>query len=205
MKRVLRIFSSVMLAVILLILLDIGKAAYQTTESEIHFGFTRINGLVVETSSMEGKYDTWANMYKNHINAGDVIIIKQVTSPEKVNVGDVITFFKEEGEKSITHRVIAKDFVDGHWEFQTRGDANNAQDNGVVYGENIAGKYVFRIPYLGIVIKNVKIFIIEHPIFTKVCLLLAALAVLAYLVRCAIGWINKGEDIPKNTEGREAK
>ena len=75
------------------------------------------------------------------LNINDIIIIK-IT--DEVKEGDIITF--SENNEFITHRVLKKN----NETFITKGDSNNTEDN-PVNKENIIGKFVCRIPVIGIV------------------------------------------------------
>ncbi len=81
---------------------------------------------------------------------GSVIYVKEV-DPDKLKVKDPITF-KISEDTIATHRII--DIVEdenekGVYKFQTQGDANENPDQGLVPKENVLGKPVFTIPYLG--------------------------------------------------------
>ncbi len=79
---------------------------------------------------------------------GSVIYVKEVDT-DKLKVKDPITFKISENTIA-THRII--DIVedeDGVFKFQTQGDANENPDEGLVPKENVLGKPVFTIPYLG--------------------------------------------------------
>jgi len=88
---------------------------------------------VVLSGSMEPTY-----------HVGSMIYVKEV-DPVDIQVGDPITFRISDGMVA-THRVIAV-YEDGS--FQTQGDANDAPDGAPVSPENLVGKPVFSIPYLG--------------------------------------------------------
>jgi len=79
------------------------------------------------------------------IKTGGVVLVSK--SPV-YNIGDVITF-KNTGNTNVTHRVQYK-FPESN-EYLTSGDANKDFDNGKVNGENIVGKVIFTVPYLGYV------------------------------------------------------
>lgn len=85
------------------------------------------------------------------INSGDLIFVKKVT-PTDIAVDDVIAFFDPESMKDtmIIHRVkeISTD-EDGNLTFRTKGDANNVFDTFIITGENVVGRYVFRLRWLG--------------------------------------------------------
>ena len=93
--------------------------------------------LIVMSGSMEPVIDT-----------KDVILIEK---EDQYKIGDVITFAVSE-TKSYTHRIV-EETEEG---FVTKGDANNANDSGVVIQENIVGKYLFSIPLIGTVILAIK-------------------------------------------------
>lgn len=96
----------------------------------------RVVGLtpyVVLSGSMEPTY-----------HVGSMIYVKDV-DPADIAVGDPITF-RISDDMVATHRVIAI-YEDGS--FQTQGDANDAPDGAPVSPENLVGKPVFTVPYLG--------------------------------------------------------
>lgn len=66
--------------------------------------------------------------------AGDLIILKE-TSPLEITVGDVICFLED--DVSIAHRVTE---ITGQG-YQTKGDANNAEDDKSVAAEQLQGVY----------------------------------------------------------------
>lgn len=98
----------------------------------------RLVGLtpyVVLSGSMEPTYPV-----------GSLIYVKQA-NPADIQVGDAITF-RLNGEGTIaTHRVIAIS-QDGT-QFTTQGDANDAPDGAPVLAQDLIGKPLFAIPYLG--------------------------------------------------------
>ena len=98
----------------------------------------RLVGLtpfVVLSGSMEPAYPT-----------GSLIYVKKVP-PERVQVGDPITFVMNEELMVATHRVTEID-SEGQ-RFTTKGDANDAADGAPVHFNNLIGTPVFCIPRLG--------------------------------------------------------
>ena len=77
------------------------------------------------------------------IPVGSVVVIKPV-DPETLKVGDIICFQFSE-PTSITHRII-NITNEG---FITKGDANEDPDQWIVKKENVIGKAVFTIPFIG--------------------------------------------------------
>ena len=90
--------------------------------------------LAVLSGSMEPTY-----------HVGSLIYVKDA-DPQEVQIGDPITF-KISDDTMVTHRVVA---IDAEAQtFQTKGDANDNVDGGAVAYENLVGKPVFTVPYMG--------------------------------------------------------
>ncbi len=136
-KKIWNVVSSILVAlVVLLALLLVGA---------------RVVGLqvfVVLSGSMEPTYRT-----------GSLIYVKKV-DPYTIREGQPITFMMNETTVA-THRVvgIVPDEEDPTViRFRTKGDANDAEDGGLVHYKNVIGRPVFSIPYLGYVADY-----IQHP------------------------------------------
>ena len=136
-KKIWNVASSILVAlVVLLALLLVGA---------------RLVGLqvfVVLSGSMEPTYHT-----------GSLIYVKKV-DPYTIQEGQPITFMMNETTVA-THRVVSivPDEEDPTViRFRTKGDANDAEDGGLVHYKNVIGCPVFSIPYLGYVADY-----IQHP------------------------------------------
>lgn len=136
-KKIWNVVSSILVAlVVLLALLLVGA---------------RLVGLqvfVVLSGSMEPTYHT-----------GSLIYVKKV-DPYTIQEGQPITFMMSETTVA-THRVvgIVPDEEDPTViRFRTKGDANEAEDGGLVHYKNVIGTPIFSIPYLGYVADY-----IQHP------------------------------------------
>ena len=104
----------------------------------ILLGGVRLVGLrpfAVLSGSMEPAY-----------HVGALIYVKSC-DPSEVQVGDAITFVLDADLNVATHRVIEIDAANQH--FYTKGDANDAPDGSPVHFNNLIGRPVFTIPYLG--------------------------------------------------------
>ena len=77
------------------------------------------------------------------VPVGSIVIIKP-TDPNTLQKGEIICF-KFSGSTSITHR-ITNITNEG---FITKGDANEDPDTWTVGKENVIGKLIFIIPYIG--------------------------------------------------------
>lgn len=137
LKKIWNVISTILVAlVVLLALLLVGA---------------RVVGLQVFTvlsGSMEPTYHT-----------GSLIYVKKV-DPYTIEESQPITFMLNENTIA-THRVvgIVPDEEDPTViRFRTKGDANDAEDGGLVHYKNVIGTPVFSIPYLGYVADY-----IQHP------------------------------------------
>lgn len=92
---------------------------------------------IIKTNSMEPS-----------IKNGDVIITKKVPE-EKIQVGDIITF-KQDAD-IITHRISRIEEENGK-KYITKGDNNNIEDSSKITYQEIKGKEIITIPYLGKII-----------------------------------------------------
>lgn len=79
-------------------------------------------------------------------HVGSVIYVEPV-DPSEIQVGDPITFVMNEELTVATHRVVRIDAENSA--FYTKGDANDDPDAAPVHFNNLLGKPVFTIPYLG--------------------------------------------------------
>lgn len=102
----------------------------------------RLFGLQVFTvlsGSMEPVYKT-----------GSLIYVKKADTDE-LEIGDVITFMLSK-DTVATHRIVGmvpSEEDPSLIRFRTKGDVNEAEDGTLVHPQNIVGKPIFTIPYLG--------------------------------------------------------
>ena len=72
-------------------------------------------------------------------------------------VGDIITFGKDtKTEVPTTHRIIGDKVIDGVLIYTTKGDANEDKDTKEVRKDEIIGKTIFSVPYLGYIMDFAK-------------------------------------------------
>lgn len=86
-----------------------------------------------------------------NIKVYDVVVTRKV-DPKTINEGDVITYISTSslGEGlTITHRVKNKILTENSVKFRTQGDNNKVADSALVESNNVLGKVIFKIPYLG--------------------------------------------------------
>ena len=119
------------------------------------FGY---KSYIIKTNSMEPT-----------INIGDVVITKEVKEKD-IKVGDVITFMQD-GEV-ITHRITNIENYDQKAQYTTKGDNNNIEDTFKILYEDIEGKHILTIPYLGKIVQQLD---------NKIVFLIITLIILIYL------------------------
>lgn len=89
--------------------------------------------------------------FPDGFNTGDIMVLRG-TPPDEIERGDIIVF-QSPGREPIIHRVIENNLNEGQVTFTTKGDANP-----VIYDferdvpeEDVIGKAIMRIPFLGYV------------------------------------------------------
>jgi len=103
------------------------------------FSFFGIRMLVVKSGSMEPT-----------IKTGSLVIDK---TESIYKIGDIVTFKnREKPTETTTHRITNKEIQGNINLFTTRGDANDNPDSIKINQNQIIGKVIFKIPYLGYVV-----------------------------------------------------
>ncbi|MFZ2556062.1 MAG: signal peptidase I [Minisyncoccia bacterium] len=84
------------------------------------------------------------------IPTGSLVIVKPST---RYSIGDVITFGADTAtEIPTTHRIIAFTGENGETRYTTKGDANEDADPNPVARQDVIGKIVLHIPYVGFIL-----------------------------------------------------
>ncbi|MCW3994372.1 MAG: signal peptidase I [Candidatus Bathyarchaeota archaeon] len=119
---------------------------------------TQYPALAVASGSMCKPYrmncDGWSHPFSQTLHIGDLIIVQGV-APEEIEGapypdGDIIVFHQPSaGGELIVHRAIDEVERDGIWYFQTKGDGNLSPDHGEVSEDQVVGKVILRIPWVG--------------------------------------------------------
>ncbi len=93
----------------------------------------------VLSGSMEPEFST-----------GSLIVVKEVTSPEALKKGDIITFQTKQDQSYVTHRIVGMKGKGPNKAFETKGDHNMYQDGTLVKADQVAAQYTgVTIPYAG--------------------------------------------------------
>ena len=105
------------------------------------------------------------------IKTGSVVVVKPA---DRYEVGDVVTFGRDDRDNvPTTHRIIDMRIVEGETLFVTKGDVNDNRDGREIKEEDIIGKVLFDIPYLGFILDMAKkplgfAFLIGIPAFVVI-------------------------------------
>ena len=156
-SRVIRRVANIILVIIVynIVLLTI---SYINKITNVNiFGY---KAYIITTNSMEPK-----------IKVGDIVIAKTVKE-EELKEGDVITFWQD--QEVITHRIVRIEERKDNNYYITKGDNNNVEDPKKVAYEQVEGKSIFTIPYLGKfvgILENRIIFLIILLVLFILCFL----------------------------------
>lgn len=118
--------------------------------SNYNFPFFGLRASVISSPSMasvNSEYEDFLKGRDDRLYVNDLIFTYKVDSIEDLNVYDIITFVNDDNEL-ICHRIIEINVEDN--KIWTRGDANNKLD-GVVEFEEVKGRYIGKIPGIGVV------------------------------------------------------
>jgi len=91
--------------------------------------------IAIASGSMEPTY-----------TKGDALLLYK-DSPDNIEVGDILVY--KDGKKIVAHRVIKKTEYKNNLYFYTKGDANNAPDDGYIEKENVIGRGINIVKYIG--------------------------------------------------------
>lgn len=100
--------------------------------------FLKVKTFIIVSGSMEPE-----------LSEGDIIIVKKCEEND-LKENDIISY--RTGQSEITHRIVQIETTEKGKRYITKGDNNIIVDNEPVKYENIEGKYIGKISYLGKVI-----------------------------------------------------
>ena len=134
--KVIKIFLiSILCLLVIMNVILVFKTIFHPKEIPGIFGY---KPLIVLSGSMKPTF-----------NYGDLIIIKEVDK-STLKKGDIISF-RNNTKHTTTHRIYGVSDIDNDC-FETKGDANNSKDLGIVCNKDIEGKYLTKVVGLGTVI-----------------------------------------------------
>ena len=88
------------------------------------------------------------------IKIGSLVVVKPMND---YRIGDIITFKTSSGVKiPTTHRIVEMEVIEGALLYTTQGDANNASDSKRVYENQVEGRVIISIKFLGFGVDFIK-------------------------------------------------
>lgn len=147
------------------------QAILKPNETPNFFG---IKTYVIVSGSMQPK-----------LNIGDIVVVKNVKENE-LRVGDIISFREE--QSVITHRIIELVEENGKIKYKTKGDNNNTEDKRMVSIDEIEGKVIASIAYIG-----------------KIALLLQGKIALMIIIIIFYGYFIRSEKMKSKKDTRRLK
>ncbi len=123
MRKIFKVFYNTILALLGILIILVGATLIPIPGN--------FKVYIVESGSMEPAVKT-----------GSLIFVK----PEKnYSVGNIVTI--KNGKNTVTHRIININIAGQN--ITTKGDANEEEDAEKISSENIVGKMIFTLPYIG--------------------------------------------------------
>jgi len=87
-----------------------------------------------------------SNSMKPMISKGDMVFIKKEDTSD-VSEGDIVQYRLDDIQ--VVHRIVDEKYDEGVRYFITKGDNNNTIDPSNVYEQQIMGRYMGKVPYIG--------------------------------------------------------
>lgn len=116
------------------------------------FNLLGVNFYVIGSESMSrvdsANTESLSGMRAGFLQVNDIAITKKIGNKDILEKGDIVNFLSQDG-LMVIHRIVDMRATDGQILYYTRGDANNVNDPRPLKKEEISGKFLFRIPYLG--------------------------------------------------------
>lgn len=89
------------------------------------------------------------------IPTGSIIVVVPAST---YVVGDIVTYQRADDAARTTHRIIEQEIAQKRVVYTMQGDANNVPDQRPVYVDEIEGKVLFSVPFVGYIVD-----FIRHP------------------------------------------
>lgn len=84
------------------------------------------------------------------VPTGSVVVVQPT---DEYEVGDIITFGEDtRSEVPTTHRIVDIEVIEGEYRYTTKGDANEDSDAQSITEDEIVGKMLISIPFLGYIL-----------------------------------------------------
>ncbi|MBQ03304.1 signal peptidase I [Candidatus Bathyarchaeota archaeon] len=117
-----------------------------------------LGGMQFLKSNLKTKYPIMVVVSQSMVptlGVGDFILVEKIDDFEAVVAesmpeGEILVFLRSSSTNEyIVHRAVDKFFLNGAWQYVTKGDNNKVQDRRSVSETRVVGKVIGRIPVLG--------------------------------------------------------
>ena len=129
--------------------------------------------LVISVLPLPGNYKVLmvlSGSMEPAIKTGSIVAVKP---SENYQINDIITFHSSKSETPVTHRIVNIKESNDTVSYKVKGDANEESDWEEVSKENVIGKVLFSVPFLGYVIN-----FIQQPIGFALIVLIPAIIII---------------------------
>jgi len=126
-SKIINIFSNIIFIIVLICFLSIITTYIYNKFDRTKVSLFGFNPQHVKSNSMEPV-----------IMTGDWVLVKRI-KPNKIEIGDIITYYRPSDNKIIIHRVVD---ITNEGEFIFKGDNNPMPDKEAVSKDQIRGKCV---------------------------------------------------------------
>lgn len=113
-------------------------------------------------------YIVWSGSMEPVIKTGSIAYINE-RDISNINVGDIVTY--NLNENKVTHRIV--EITDNN--IITKGDANETNDFSPISKDQIQGKYIFSIPFVGYILNFLQTAIGKSIILCLIAILIFTL------------------------------
>lgn len=96
-------------------------------------------------------YNVATSSMESVIKAGSIVVVLKT---QRVKLGDIITYQTPQNTEPVTHRIIKVQNIHGKTFFITKGENNTTEDPYPISQEELIGKVILALPYLGAILKN---------------------------------------------------
>lgn len=124
---------------------DFNKKVFQWTDIPV------IAFIILFVCLLSGKFSYYmigvgSGSMMPQISRGDAVIVHKIKDEKQLKVGDIIAYYHD--NKTIIHRLVEIERLNGKVYYRTKGDANNSRDNVDIEFDDIKGKVNMKIPYI---------------------------------------------------------
>lgn len=101
--------------------------------------------VLIATCMLDWQFKTVMSGSMSPVLEPGTVIVSKPVKPDMVQVGDIVSFHSDSYGVPVVHRVMAvRDAL-----LETKGDANETADPGLVSPDELAGVVICQVPYVG--------------------------------------------------------